>query len=533
MQSLQKTQFHSSEQAAFARLFPELKPLAISEVEIKKLAEYMSANETSKTDSKVFSNGLSIFGQFLAHDVTFEATSKFRGINVHPQFENHRTTTLDLDCMYGQSTQDFLYDANDKEKLLLGKYYKDSYGNRWQDLQRNAQGKAVICDARNDENIIVSQMHALFIRFHNVMVDYQRNLKTKRLFKEARQQVVWHYQWLIIHEFLNKILDEKVFKDLIENGPRYYATPEVLPLEFVGAAFRMGHSQTRDSNRINANSEKDLFSLGFFNIMDEYVDWRYIFDFGDGKVQYAKKIDTKIERLFHQIPFIKTDNKWEKSLPYRNIKRGSIYGLPSGETIACRMGFEPLEVPVTRKLGLEGTPLWYYILHEAEVLADGERMGPLGSRILGEVFFAILAADDTSYLKVYPTWKPEIGRKPGAFDFVDLINFVHKQEGVEVKKDLVTTVKKRTSNIAAKQEEIKTPHTKVVEGKDLNSIPKTMCPSQSEGCPSDMPAKCPMSGMMSTHVAMEAHEVEGGKGSKDNPINIQPNSKTNHSGHSY
>ncbi len=430
MQSHQKTEFHLHGQAAFVRLFPELAPLHISENDLQRIAQEMAKRENSCTDSECFTNGLAIFGQFLAHDMTFEVTSKFRGINAPASFENHRSINLDLDCMYGQWTQDFLYDCDDREKLLLGECYSDDYDNTWQDLQRNKQDKAIIPDARNDENIIVSQMHALFIEFHNAMIEHRRiECGRNHVFKDARQQTIWYYQWLIIYEFLKKIIEPDTFKDIVECGPRYFTCADTLPLEFTGAAFRMGHSQTRKDNQINERVEKNLFQLGTFQKMEEYVDWHCLFDFGDERVQYAKKLDTNIERLFHDIPFIRSDNRWERSLIYRNLKRGVVYGLPSGEDVARRMGIEPIPIDICERFDLLGTPLWYYILKEAEDVADGEHLGPVGSRILGEVFYTVLAADDNSFIKLHPRWKPEIGRNSEAFDFVDMVNFVEQYRG--------------------------------------------------------------------------------------------------------
>jgi hypothetical protein len=259
------------------------------------------------------------------------------------------------------------------------------------------------------------------------MVDFLKNkCKSGELFQEARKMVIWHYHWLIAHEYVYKLVDWTVFEDILENGVRYYTHPTFLPLEITGAAFRIGHSLIRENNRINAHTEKNLFELGSFKKMEEYVDWHYLFNFGDGKVQFAKRVDTKIAKSLHDIPFIQTDNKYERSLPYRNIRRAVSYGLPSGEDIARRLCFEPIEVPEVQKIGLEGTPLWYYILKEAEVLGhDGEHLGPVGSTLFGEGFLSILYHDPHSFFKVHPKWKPVLGKEEGIFDFTDLIEFVY------------------------------------------------------------------------------------------------------------
>jgi hypothetical protein len=426
MQSQQNPVFHRHSKEHFHLLFPELEPLLLSDEQIEKLAAAMLEKKDDQLgESRVISNGLAIFSQFLAHDITFESTTAFKRPSEVQQIQNDRTTSLDLDCVYGQRTQDFFYDANDKDKMLLGKRF-EADGNIWYDLLRNPQGKAIIPDARNDENIIVSRMQTLFLEFHNAIVDRLRAQGRKgEVFKEAKQQVLWHYHHLIVHDYLHKMMDWEVYEDLMDNGCRYFWDSHSLPLEFTGAIFRTGHSQTRDVHRINEKTEKSLLDLGFFTEMTEFVDWRYIFDFGDGKCQYARLIDTKLGKSFHSLPFVGASKPIERSLPFRNLKRGVIYGLPSGEAVARRMGLEELEIKETKDLGLPGTPLWFYILREGELLGHaGEHLGPVGSRILGECFMGILWDDDYSYLKIHPRWTPTLGRKPGKFDFVDMIQVV-------------------------------------------------------------------------------------------------------------
>ncbi|MEL7160607.1 MAG: peroxidase family protein, partial [Bacteroidota bacterium] len=376
MQSQQNSNFSTHQKDHFARLFPELEPLELPDDDCWAYARRMMEwGNLDAPDSSTITNGVGIFSQFLAHDITFDANSRLRAGNRIAGIVNDRTTNLDLDCVYGQKTQDFYYDAKDTDKLLLGKEYTDGT-HHWRDLQRNAQHKAIIPDSRNDENIIVSRMQVLFLRFHNRMVDHLRATDCiTKAYAPARRQVIWHYHWLIVHEYLGRMCDPSIWTRLVREPARYYTQPGPLPLEFTGAAFRVGHSQTRDDNRISDTVDKGLFELGFFTAMEEFVDWRYIFDCGDGRVQYARRIDTKIGKSFHRIPFIKTKDRKEQSLPFRNIRRGVGYGLPSGEAVAMRLGQEPLEVPLTQKLGGAGTPLWYYLLYEAECLGNnGEHL---------------------------------------------------------------------------------------------------------------------------------------------------------------
>ena len=52
------------------------------------------------------------------------------------------------------------------------------------------------------------------------------------------------------------------------------------------------------------------------------------------------------------------------------------------------------------------TPLWFYILKEAELVGEGRTLGPVGGRIVAEVLVGLLQKDLNSYLYLKPTWKP-------------------------------------------------------------------------------------------------------------------------------
>ena len=71
-------------------------------------------------------------------------------------------------------------------------------------------------------------------------------------------------------------------------------------------------------------------------------------------------------------------------------------------------------------------PLWFYVLKEAELPpSDGERLGPVGGRIVAEVLVGLLQRDPNSYLYLDPAWKPTPPLAPstGQFGFVDLLRF--------------------------------------------------------------------------------------------------------------
>ncbi len=225
--------------------------------------------------------GYTYFGQFIDHDLTFDNTSSLNPADVGEQDRlpsNLRTPRFDLDSLYGDGpdAQPFLY-AEDGASLL----FKDSHENQsqttyeqaTQDLLRSPNGRAIIGDKRNDENSIVSQIQLAFVRYHNAVVKKlskdDEKLTGTALFNQARNEVRWTYQKLVIEDFLPRIVKAEVFADLQEA-----TTPEEredlyalytedkrqnLPREFVVAAYRFGHSGVRTGYRLNKETRLSIF----------------------------------------------------------------------------------------------------------------------------------------------------------------------------------------------------------------------------------------------------------------------------------
>jgi hypothetical protein len=85
-----------------------------------------------------------------------------------------------------------------------------------------------------------------------------------------------------------------------------------------------------------------------------------------------------------------------------------------------------LLLQIAKQHGLDrGTPLWYYILKEAQVRHGGERLGPVGSIIVSEVFVGLVHGDTTSFLWQAKNWKPTLpAAMPGTFRMTDLLRLV-------------------------------------------------------------------------------------------------------------
>ena len=417
----------------------------------------------NNSDNPTLTAGMTFFGQFLDHDMTLDTTSSLER-QVDPEMiANFRTPTLALDNIYGAGPggSPHLYDhgaTGQGIKLLI----EETGTPGKQDLPRNSQRVALIGDPRNDENLIVSQLQLAFLKFHNRCVDMVRSdlglTEPGAVFAEAQRIVRWHYQWIIVHEFLVKTCGKDVVDDVLTNGRKFYKWRHdpFIPVEFSVAAYRFGHSQVRPSYRANFTGNsggKPFFGMIFTptpsNVKDpddlsggcrakrRFVDWPTFFDFGDGNVRPNKKIDTTISTaLFHlpgSVVSAPDPASNPSSLAQRNLLRHLTFSLPSGQRVAQAMKLPILprtELEMLKPFGMDDrTPLWFYILREAAVHANGgERLGPVGGRIVTEVFIGLLQGDRSSYLSQDPDWQPSLptidpARQGDDFRIVDLLRY--------------------------------------------------------------------------------------------------------------
>lgn len=454
--------YHLERVGRFGRLFHELSPLYTTPkalIDLGQLGGPMDIGNTSAlTDSVPL--GMIFLGQFIDHDITFDTTSNFDSINQPADIENVRTPQLDLDCIFGGGPEDepFLYTVAGADRdlyLLTGlsnNNLQQGVDLETHDLARTGKGIAIIGDPRNDENRIISQLQLAFIRFYNAiyhdLITEQPDLDRKEAYLQARQIVTWHYQWIVINEFLPTLCGDVVVKDILGNGRRFYQPKEqaFIPVEFSVAAYRFGHSMIAQEIQLNdLEGPAGIFSAqigrGFSRIsrIDQIVDWKFFFDF-NGSFQKAAQLDTKLPSDLLNLPFVNTANTADKSLATRNLRRGQSFLLPSGENVARHMGREEAEITNVRNLieniasgnNLDlsaGTPLWFYILAEAEVIGrigtlgndPGEGLGPVGARIVAEVLIGLLEMDSNSYLGSNRDWSPSLVSASASFTMKDLL----------------------------------------------------------------------------------------------------------------
>jgi hypothetical protein len=414
---------------------------------IKELARWMQDDDASarRSDNTDVPAGFTYLGQFIDHDLTFDPISKLDRPGDPTTLVNFRTPRFDLDSLYGSGPLDepFLYDWKQTrppgKKLLLAHNSPDAAiaGVRLasEDLPRNHEGRALIGDPRNDENVILTQLHLLFMRFHNAVVErLVREVKVDedQLFNEAQRIVRWHYQWIVVHEFLPLVVGRAMARDVLARRRHFTGWKQpFIPLEFSLAAYRFGHSMVRSDYALQRSAHRatPLFPdlAGFKWLPRRHViDWELFFDLpGGGTPQSSQLINTTIARPLWNLP------ESGGSLPERTLKRGLDSKLPSGQQVATAMGERTLTAgelrlggPVAdeaRRTLQEETPLWFYILREGETATDGKHLGPVGGRIVGEVLAGLLAGDPTSYLSAQPAWQPRELDTGGSFAMADLI----------------------------------------------------------------------------------------------------------------
>jgi len=415
------------------------------------------------------------FGQFVDHDITLELLSAelpdlvdpdltpLRLAEIRQKIRNARTATLELDSVYGGLA------PRDDAKMRIGKVDPRSGGrpqgkDDFNDLPRRRRRpndpkrdrEALIGDPRNDENLVVAQLHVAFLRAHNRLVDDRGEE-----FGGARRILRRHYQHIVLHDFLKKIADPQIVDETIESNRVYTPSEErpFMPLEFSVAAYRFGHSMVRARYDFNVNFPEatlgELFTftalsgqLGDFDTLPEIwiIQWEKFVDVGTSFTR-TRSIDTKLVEPLFTLPDIQGRPRQgdRARLAVRNLLRGYLLRLPTGQAVARALGQRlqgvrnipvltaqqikngaqsPQQAQVLQQAGfLERTPLWYYILAEAAALEGGERLGPVGSTIVAEVLVGLVRRSENSILRL-DNWEPTLpSAQPGTFALTDLLKF--------------------------------------------------------------------------------------------------------------
>lgn len=441
---------------------------------------------------------LTFFGQFIDHDVTAntdrdpKALTEFsidridlvrnRRRKVTRQLGNLRRGSLRLDSVYGDGTTldkvmrvdnegpkmrigrttaapdkirefdlprigpDYIAVGNDPAKLPDTSDLRSDYGTVDRDKV------ALIGDGRNDENLLVAQMHLALLRLHNAYVDELAaegfEGTPEQTFQEARKRTRWHYQWLIVNAYLPMLCDTATYKIVVEQEALIYSEfvarmqelqvgglqidedSAPLPLEFSVAAFRHGHSMIRESYRLNdhangngvVSTATDIFQhigrggLGGLPTLDDdfVIDWSNFLDY-EADRRTANHLDAALARGLDDL--VNEPRPYLRNLAQRNLRRGYVLNLPYAQDVLAALDLYPdyanrLDIDalaVSELRGVKGgqvvidegyadhTPLWFYILAESELKSKGKSLGPLGSLIVAETLLGLIIFDTESY----------------------------------------------------------------------------------------------------------------------------------------
>jgi hypothetical protein len=436
----------------FTQLLQGLEPAHDNGRDLELLAEAMTARQEDKPtpegqpdpeeDSEITA-AYTYLGQFVDHDLTFDPTSKLRELLTQKQIDglkDYRTPRFDLDNLYGHGPDDqpYLYHKDGIHMLLGERMSGNPFDPDARQIPRGPSGRALIGDPRNDENRIVAQLHATFLRFHNKVADYlakPEQMGKDVSFDAVRRQVQWHYQLMLVTDFLPKVINEETYQSVFADPynpahrlPGVGDRLRLMPVEFSVAAFRFGHSMIRPDYRLNTTIERrpifsrghddgghvdDAADLGGFRPIpgDWAIDWQFFIDLEQPGAtpaaagplfdpikrtpQGAYKIDTSLVSPLRFLP--KRIAKDPSILALRNLERGRTFGLPSGQAVAEALGEKPIEddklmigkaidekdikdeKDAQRPLvaiaeGFAGrAPLWAYILSEAQVTSWEKR----------------------------------------------------------------------------------------------------------------------------------------------------------------
>lgn len=439
----------------------------------------MKRNETVEPlEREMILAGFTYFLQFIDHDLTFDTMPLARAHPYAERLPNLRTPFLNLDQLYGggPTCSPFLYRnqrSPGNERFLIGRTVKpDGSPGEEEDLPRNSEGIALVGDPRQDENLIIAQLHVTFLKCHNAIMDRLKDIPSAgpakaTPFEQARRLLTWYYQQGAVG-IVRELVDEEMFEATYARlfARRYEISDFRIPIEFSVAAFRFGHSIVRDGydyNRAHKNEkratlEQLLRQTGMGggtkpSLPDDWViELDRFFDFQSPALNNARKFSTKIAGALYQLhpgtvrlfnaPPVSAQQPSEKPpcelpvenaefiLPIRTLWRGARMGLPSGQEVAQTLCLPTMLGNAEIAEGLiaagmdsealgrnrlhEDTPLWYYILKEAESvsLGKGRRLGPVGGWIVAETILGALRADPNSYLSINPAWKPPPGLLP-------------------------------------------------------------------------------------------------------------------------
>lgn len=412
-----------------------------SEASLKNLALAMKSTQPAPPTSEIPA-AYTYLGQFIAHDL-----SEMKPAADARAPENYRSHVLDLDSLFDPLPPEAV--PSGAAMLLHGLYLGQTRagGNptgKFADLGRATGGFPCIAATKNDSNLGVAQLTVALIRFHRRICE----LTPASTPEEQQILTMRHFQSVVLDDYLRRVIDPVVYHDVRYDGRKVLFADGVVsdfrvPIEFAAACFRFGHLMVRDqydwNARLSPDPTADLIRRTSYRgnlrgtndaLPDDWVvDWNRFLAAGTNPDpnQFALCIRSHLNGDLAGL-----DPEWidpavltRLSPPLPNLAeltllRGGDLALPSGEALTTllngRLGGRLSIAPVANTLetvssapnGLTddslmelsgNTPLWFYVLREAEELGNGGRhLGPLGSRIVMETIHCAIEAAEGNIL---------------------------------------------------------------------------------------------------------------------------------------
>jgi hypothetical protein len=365
--------------------------------------------------------GYTYLGQFIAHELVHET-------NPAPGRARSVTASMDLDSVYGSvpGAEPVFDDAG---RFRFGKHI----GGRPVDLFR-LNGVALIPEHRNDDNVIVAQLHVLWQRLHNFTID-----ECGASPAEARRLVTLVFQLIVVEDYLAQVLTPSVFDSYFRRQETWLGfAPDSIPLEFSHAVFRFGHSMVRASYEGFSGPPEDrdvdqLFRPNCVLPPNLVIDWRRFFGKrGVGNLaQDATRIDPFITPAMRSARAIAVGAP-AVDIVKRNLRAGEVAHLKPGHTyvlallqssngskLKARFELQPVSdiwqdlrarLPATTNVRIDNLPLWPYVLNEAFLATEGRHLGPLGGLMCAEVLAnSIMQAGHSIYREGWLTGNLRLG----------------------------------------------------------------------------------------------------------------------------
>lgn len=434
-----------------------LPPGANTQAALLALGTAMATDDISQSNNSTMPAIFTYFGQFIDHNITAQtdreiglsriATPDGNVMDLTPlpadkvaqKLINGRRPQLDLEQVYGdgpalgtgvnlsETEADILYDMQKELRVVA---VPPGF-----DVPRQPDGTAIIADMRNNENLNISQLQCAFLLFHNkVAAALPGSPSNDQRYVTARRLARWAYQYVVVNDYLRTVCDPVIVDDILANGNRYYAPNSdaaFMPLEFSVAAFRFGHSMIRPQYNLNPTHSgtaalplSEILNVGSLldgtgKLRPEFIiQWHNFAKIAaHPDPQMARRIDPLIAKDLGNLPINLPGSKTIPAGPLlqqlarRNLLRGFLLSIPTGQAIAAAMDIKPLSsanltdgVPAAIATALvagefqTATPLWYYVLQEARFQQNGNRLGSVGSRLVAETLIGLVRKDRTSYL---------------------------------------------------------------------------------------------------------------------------------------